>query len=199
MKDGKFRWYVAKILKRGKSSGHAETEKKLVREVSCVVKRMPIMYEMEPDLRWQVISEYSNVLENLTPDMERESYLPFSKELIRQAICEELSENPDAELRSHLEVAFVRLESFLSEEDYEVIGEFKRASVIAQELAKSGDPKDIIASARIVRKARGDAAVRIQEEVSENMRKRLTQIRSVGRVMPLFPMKERLASHFELL
>lgn len=135
---------------------------------------------MGMELRWRVISTYGRVLEKCSSPIELETDLPFPKEMIRQAIREELMENPAGELRSHLEVAYVQLESFLPPEEYKVIQDFKEASSRAQEMARSGDPNDIIASARILRNAGGDKAVKIQERISEKMGKRLEQVRAFG-------------------
>ncbi|MGV8074811.1 MAG: hypothetical protein AB2L11_09700 [Syntrophobacteraceae bacterium] len=140
---------------------------------------------MDPELRRQVISSYTRTLEKCSSAVEKQSFLPFSKDFIRRAICEELAESADDELRSYLEVAFVRLESFLPEEEFEVITAFKRAGALAQELARSGDPIAVVASAQIVKQAHGDRAVEIQEKISDKMKRRLKQVRSIS-LMPLF-------------
>jgi hypothetical protein len=77
------------------------------------------------------------------------------------------------------------LESFLPLKEYKVIQDFELASSLAQEMAESGDPRDIIASARILSQVQGDRAVKIQEIISQEMRKRLEEIRSTG--LPLLP------------
>jgi len=105
--------------------------------------------------------------------------LPFPKELIRKAICEELLENPDSEMRSYLEIAFVQLECFLSPEEFKIVHDFKRASLLAQEMAESGNPLDIVASAEILSKVKGEKAVRILEKISKKIRRRIAQIRAV--------------------
>jgi hypothetical protein len=51
-------------------------------------------------------------------------------------------------------------------------------------MSRSGDPRDIIASARILKLAQGETAVRIQEKISKKMHKRLQQIQTAG--MPFF-------------
>ena len=47
-------------------------------------------------------------------------------------------------------------------------------------MAGTGDPADILASARILKEAKGERAVKIQEKVSKRMSKRLAQIQGVG-------------------
>lgn len=132
------------------------------------------------EFRWHVISSYERVLEGCSSPIERECGLPFSKHLIRRAICQELLETSDTYLRSRLEVAYAQLESFVSADEFQVIEDFKMAGCLAEEMASSGDPNDIIASARILKGAMGDRAVRIEEKISNKMRRRLEQIRSIG-------------------
>lgn len=141
---------------------------------------------MESEFRGEVISSYGRILEGCSTAVEKESELPFPKDLIRRAIYQELRENPDNDVRSHLEVAYAQLESFVPPEEFQVIQDFKRAGSLAQEMAKSGDPGDIIASARILKGAKGERAVKIEEKISEKMRRRLDQIRSIG--MPVMRM-----------
>jgi hypothetical protein len=135
---------------------------------------------LNSERRWEIISAFGKVLETCSSSIERESSLPYPKELIRQAILEELSENPMGELRSHLEIAFVRLEAFLPSEEYDVMEEFRLAGTLAQEIAGSSDPDALIACARILKHTKGDRAVRIQEDISEEMRRRLKEIRAIG-------------------
>ena len=113
-------------------------------------KRQPpvLTCMMGVEERSAVISRYERLLERCSAPVASETDLPFPKELIRKAICEELIENPDSEMRSYLEIAFVQLECFLSPEEFKIVHDFKRASVLAQKIAESGDPMDIVASAK---------------------------------------------------
>ena len=135
---------------------------------------------LDCERRIEIIAAYAHVLEHCSSPVEPESALPYPKELIRQAIHDELTENPETEFRSHLEIAFVRLESFLPAVEYEVLSNFKMADMKAIEVAKSGTPRDIMASARILQEVKIDWAVSIQERISEEMQKRLEQIRATG-------------------
>lgn len=128
--------------------------------------------------RREIIAEYGRILKKHSSCIERETDLPFPKDLIRQAIYEELLENPENELTSHLEIAFAQLEAFLPDHEYHIMQQFKLTGNFAESLAKSGNPGDIIKSARCLKKVKGDHAVRIQERVSEKIQKRLQQIRS---------------------
>ncbi|MFP5212256.1 MAG: hypothetical protein ACLGPL_02650 [Acidobacteriota bacterium] len=136
--------------------------------------------KMGRDQRRKIIALYGEVLERFSSPMERESILPFSKAVIRRAICDELLENPDSEIRSPLEIGYARLESFLTDEEYEVMEEFKAAGELAERAAQSGSPEDILASARILKSVRSEHALKIQERITEMMQKRIEQIRSIS-------------------
>jgi hypothetical protein len=143
---------------------------------------------MSAERRGEVIGRYEQLLEKYSAPVAREADLPYPKDLIRSAICEELSENPDSEMRSCLEIAFVQLECFLPPEEFQVVHDFKRASVLAQELAKSGNPRDIVASADILSKVKGEKAVRILEKISRKIRRRIAEIRAIS--LPVFKTRE---------
>jgi len=138
--------------------------------------------------RWEIISRYERLLEKYSTSVASEVDLPYPKEMIRRAICEELIENPDSEMRSYLEIAFVQLESFLSPEEFKIVHDFKRASLLAQEIAKSGDPRDIVASAEILSKVKGEKAVRIHEKISKKIRRRIAEIRAI--TLPVYMTRE---------
>lgn len=143
---------------------------------------------MDSEQRWEIISRYERLLEKCSTSVASEADLPYPKTLIRRAICEELIENPDSEMRSCLEIAFVQLESFLSPEEFKIIHDFKRASLLAQAIAKSGDPGDIVASAEILSKVKGDKAVRIHEKIAKKIRRRIAEIRAI--TLPVFITRE---------
>ena len=130
--------------------------------------------------RWEIISAYLEVLDVLGTSMGVDSDLPHSKEDIRLAIFQELVENPTSEFREQLEIAFIQLEIFIPYDDYKTIVDFKYASLQAQEMADTGDPTSVIRSAGIMKKAKGDRVVKIQESIYEKMRERSAQIRGIG-------------------
>jgi hypothetical protein len=129
--------------------------------------------------RYEVISRHGQLLEQYSAPVGRETDLPYPKALIRKAIYEELSENPDSEQRSFLEIAFVQLECFLPQEEFKVVHDFKRASALAQETAKSGKPRDIVASAGILNQVKGEKAVGILEDISRKIRRRILEIHAL--------------------
>ena len=143
---------------------------------------------MGAEQRLEVISSYERLLEKYSAPVARETDLPYSKKLIRRAICEELIENPDSEMRSYLEIAFVQLECFLPPEEFEIVHDFKQASILAQEIAESGDPMDIMASAEILSKVKGEKAVKIHEKISKKIRRRIAEIRAIS--LPFFMTRE---------
>ncbi|MHC1725481.1 MAG: hypothetical protein AB9866_05625 [Syntrophobacteraceae bacterium] len=130
--------------------------------------------------RWEIISAYLEILENMTEPVAMESELPCSKEDLRHIIFRELIDDPHQDSRHHLEIAYIQLENFISGEEYAVMSEFKNASLMAQEMAEMGDPASIIMSARVMKKDTGESAVQIQERISERMRQRRMQLRRIG-------------------
>ncbi len=131
--------------------------------------------------RCRIICAYFKVLDKMGGSVAVDRELPFSRKQIERAILEELSEDPDCDLRRKLEIAYVLLESFVPYDEYRVIEDFKKASLCAQQIADMGDPTSILRSARIVKKARGDSAVMLQEKIYQRMRERQTQLMELGR------------------
>ncbi len=134
----------------------------------------------DPLPRADILAAYEKILESHLTPLNELSVLPFSKEIIRKAIREELAENPDYESRNHLEIAFVQLESFVPPDDYQLVEDFKKLSGIVQKMARSGDPRDLMESWRLVKQISGDRVVRIFEIISDKMRRRLEEARSIG-------------------
>lgn len=130
--------------------------------------------------RARILAAYENVLRRHSAPLNQASALPFSKEEIREAIRAELAENPENELRHHLEMAFVHLESFVSRDEYQLVEDFKQLSCAVQNMARSGDPKVVMESWKMVRQVSGDKAVKIIETISEKMRRRREEVRSIG-------------------
>ena len=140
--------------------------------IQSASNRTPAAPSLSRRRRREIISAYALVLGKCGCSVARESDLPCSKELIGKAICEEIVENPDVEVRNRLRIAYVLLESFLSADDWNAIECFKLTSALAQEMAASGRPEDIIASARILKAIRGERAVGIQEKIWEMKKQR---------------------------
>jgi len=126
--------------------------------------------------RRKTIASYQELLEKWSAPVGPESVLPLPKNLIAAAIYQELSDNPTCDRQTDLEIAYVQLESFIPSEEYCILSEFQNVATLAQELAAKGEPDYIVAAARLLKKAKGDRAVRIQERISQKMQGRLKQI-----------------------
>jgi len=129
--------------------------------------------------RQRTIVSYEELLEKWREPVGPESVLPFPKDLIAAAIYQELMDNPTCDRRTDLEIAYVQLESFIPDGEYCILSEFKHAAALARELADTGQPDYIVAAVRLLKKANGDSAVRIQERISQKMQRRLKQIRKL--------------------
>jgi hypothetical protein len=142
---------------------------------------VPYYKPLDQKQRREIIAAYGQTLEKCCKPVEREADLPFPKGMIRQAIFEELLENPATDIRAHLEVGYVRLESFIPSEEYQILQDFKSAGALAESKARAGNPESIVASARVLKSVKGDEAMVIQEKISKQMRLRMEQIRMINR------------------
>jgi hypothetical protein len=136
-------------------------------------------HDQTREKRWRVICAYLRVLDDMKGPLAVDSDLPYSKEQIAEAILHEVSDDPECDLKRRLEIAYVQLESFIPYREYRVIEDFKDASLRAQRIADMGDPTSILRSARIMRRARGESAVRLEEKIYENMSARRMQLRRI--------------------
>jgi hypothetical protein len=119
--------------------------------------------------RWRIISAYLRVLDDMSGPIAVEADLPYPKERIGEAILQELADDPESDLRRRLEIAYVQLESFIPYREFRVIEDFKDASLRAQKIADMGDPTSILMSARIMRKAKGESAILLEEKIYAKM------------------------------
>ncbi len=127
-------------------------------------------------LRSAVISTYLKVLEDTKGLLASELALPFPKEQIGRAILGELANDPECDWKKQLEIGYVLLESFVSHEEYRTVEDFKNASSCAEKTADLRNPSSILKSARIMRGARGERALSVQERVHERMQKRKSDL-----------------------
>lgn len=146
---------------------------------SCEAYRCRILRDgLSREKRREVIAAYLAALQRVGGSVAAESDLPNKKDTIRMAILQEMVENPNADMKG-LEIAYAQLESFLPDDEFKVIADFKNASLRAQEMVESGDPIRIISSARVMEKMEGDRAVRIQEKISEKIHQRMAEIQEI--------------------
>ncbi|MBW2615333.1 MAG: hypothetical protein JRD02_04050 [Deltaproteobacteria bacterium] len=79
--------------------------------------------------RANIITEYNKILENREYTVGRTSDLPFTKELIRKAIVRELLK-PTYKLLTHdMETAYLELETFVCEKEFEIIKRYEQDPV----------------------------------------------------------------------
>ncbi len=129
--------------------------------------------------RRQIIFAYLEVVENMGGPLAPDSDLPYSKEQIGEAILQTLADDPDSDLRRRLEIAYILLESFIPCKDYRMIEDFKNASRRAQDIADVGNPTSILMSARIMKTAMGERAVKLEEKIYEQMNARHFQVQKI--------------------
>jgi len=72
----------------------------------------------------KIIDGYTNALINAQHIVGKESELPFEKSRISDVLIEAYKSTDNAEEKEILEEAFLKLESFLSDEDFEVVSEY---------------------------------------------------------------------------
>ncbi len=126
--------------------------------------------------RSSIIAGYLRVLERLRGPLAAELELPFPKEQISRAILDELADAPGCDSKNRLEIGYVLLESFVPYDEYRAVEDFKDASLYAERICDSQDPSSILKSARIMKKVRGERAVRVQEIIHERMQKRQLEL-----------------------
>jgi hypothetical protein len=94
--------------------------------------------------RQRVISAYGEFLESQESSIGRASDLPYTKEKIRTAIAEELQAPSDPSLINSLEIGYIELESFVSDEEYNGSTNFE--SVVNSDEGRQPTPADILSS-----------------------------------------------------
>ena len=137
---------------------------------------------MTAEARRKIIHHYLHALECLKSPVRIDWELPSSRRDIEEAIREELLENPTSDMREQLEVAYAQIESFVSLEEYELLNRFKETCSVAERLARSGTPQDIVVSSRLMERICGEKAVEVVERISQAMKRQLDFIRSIHRV-----------------
>jgi hypothetical protein len=175
-------WQRSKERKRGRGVLRTRPEGSDRLESSSVGsdEGLPCKEPLKAEKRQGIIVSYLKILDYLRGPIRSESELPFSKHLIQRAIIEELVDNPDSEMRSHLEVGFAEIESFIPVEEYVFLQKYKDTFSQAEELAEGGTPNDIMASCQLLARISGERAVGVLERISQAMRERFNAIQSIG-------------------
>ena len=113
-------------------------------------------YDLRRERRCELISAYLHLLEKMNEPIASETVLPASKEQIRCAIFHELTEQPGSDRRHHLEIAYVQLESFVPQDEYRVVADFKKALFVEQELIAAVGPEHEVCAGGTCGERRGE-------------------------------------------
>jgi hypothetical protein len=124
-----------------------------------------------------ILAAYEEVLRVHSSSMKPASSLPYPKDIIREAILEELTETLETMERTHLELSYAQLEVFLIPREYTLLEKFNRIKAVAERMARSGNPLDLIAAGELIKGFPGDRVVGIFERVSKQMHIRLAEVR----------------------
>lgn len=76
--------------------------------------------------RASIIAEYSKILDNRKYTAGRVADLPFQKEIIRKAIVQELLNPTHKSLIHDMETAYLELETFVCQKEFEIIKKFEQ-------------------------------------------------------------------------
>jgi hypothetical protein len=76
--------------------------------------------------RANIIIEYNKILENRRYTAGRAGDLPFQKEIIRKAIVQELLNPTYKSLKHDMETAYLELETFICEREFEIIKKYEQ-------------------------------------------------------------------------
>lgn len=142
-----------------------------------------------PTLGWkdrrEILAAYERVLELHSNSMKPASSLPYPKERIREAIIEEMAETDEAEDRTRLELLYSQLEAFLNTREYGLLAEFTRIRSVVDQLARSGNPLDLLDAGDMVKRFPGEQVIEIFQRVSRQMRIRLAEVRRLSTLSTL--------------
>ena len=137
---------------------------------------------MDDEKRWEIIAPYAELVTKLSPlTVGLESDLPFSKSTIRLAIVEEFLHQSDSNVREHLKVALMFVDSFLPPEDFKIIRDYENTLQFAKNKANCSDAHsnlDLIG--RVIEDLRQqplDKYVQIQNRIAEKSAKRIDQLK----------------------
>lgn len=131
---------------------------------------------MDTEYRDRIISAYGMHLEATKSKSAfgRESDLPYPKNLIRQALAEELAFETIPELIEVTEAAFLSLEDFISDDDYLLVQRFEVLLAQRDNILKSeGD--EVIAFANEMTDALSPAMAIMDRSLSQK-RERMEQL-----------------------
>lgn len=82
---------------------------------------------MKKDKLIEVLSAYSETLEARRYSVGRLKWLPHPKEIITEALTQELKDPTFPDMADALEDALIELESFVPDEEFDQVAEFERS------------------------------------------------------------------------
>jgi hypothetical protein len=136
---------------------------------------------MDDEKRWKIIAPYAERVANLSPlTVGLESDLPFSKSIIGWPLLKN-SLSKDSNVREHLKVALMFVDSFLPPEDFKIIRDYENTLQSAKDRANCSDAHshlDLIG--RVIEDLRQqplDKYVQIQNRIAEKSAKRMDQLK----------------------
>ena len=132
---------------------------------------------MEPSKRIEIISAFGSHLEQGKSFAGRESELPFPKELIRQALAEELVDPSVPSMVEAMEAGFLHLEEFVSDTEFYQVQAYETALARAREISKEGDQKAALSAAQALSGI--DGAVAVMKKISEAQSVRARQLENI--------------------
>ncbi|HEU0265544.1 MAG TPA: hypothetical protein VFR01_07450 [Geobacterales bacterium] len=131
---------------------------------------------MEPNQRQEIISIFARLLEGRTLSIGRESDLPWPVTELRQALQQELLA-PDSTNLDLLEAAYLEIETFLSEREFELLAPLQTAIVSATELVNCGGLDSIARAADMICDP-ADEACQVEQRILIRQRERLAELQN---------------------
>lgn len=101
---------------------------------------------MEAKQRAAILDRYGALLESNPYSVGRLRDLPFKKALILRALFEELLNNDDPQFQSQLKIAIMSLETFVPDEDFELVSKHEAAMKETSKRMDTEGPKAILSA-----------------------------------------------------
>ncbi len=120
---------------------------------------------MDAITRAEVLRSYGTILAKSKNTVALKKSLPFQREVIEQAILDELRTNPHIELREQLKVAFLSLDIFVADEEFKIAKEYEHITEKVTALPHTADAelRELFSAMELV----AESYVRMQRQVQE--------------------------------
>ena len=133
---------------------------------------------MDSTRRMEIIFAYGVALENRQFPVGRETDLPFPKDLISEALSQELLSPSNPEMLNPLGVAFLGLESFISEDEYKIVIQYEQTIASAQKVAKEEGLESVRELVTKMADIAGGVQT-IQQTIAQRYEERLAQLQKM--------------------